>query len=143
MRLELAYVRAIEILEADDHLRASCLFDVILDLLGVDELVEMPSDLMERARCLTCGNQCDGVGLIPTGGKGANPMAQAEFSYTGEAHPLPGGRTLVRGTRTSGGGRSKKHVFIELECLPEEVSAVQNALAILLHRDGRINATCF
>ena len=75
--------------------------------------------------------------------KGANLMAQAEFSYSGEAHPLPGGRALVRGTRTSGGGRTKKHVFIEVECLPEEVGAVQNALAVLLQRHGRINATSF
>jgi len=36
-------------------------------------------------------------------------MAQAEFSYSGEAHLLPAGRALVRGTRTSGGGRDKKH----------------------------------
>ena len=70
-------------------------------------------------------------------------MAQAEFLYSGEAHPLPGGRTLVRGTRTSGGGRNKKHVFIEVKCLPEEVRAVQDALAVILQRDGRINATCF
>ena len=70
-------------------------------------------------------------------------MAQTEFSYSGEAHPLPGGRALVRGTRTSGGGRTKKHVFIEVECLPEEVGAVQNALAVLLQRHGRINATSF
>ena len=70
-------------------------------------------------------------------------MAQAEFSYSGDAHWLPGGRVLVRGTRTSGGGRSKKNVFIEVECLPEEVNAVQNALAVILQRDGRINATCF
>ena len=61
--------------------------------------------------------------------KGANSMAQAEFSYSGEAYPLPGGRALVRGTRTSGGGRTKKHVF--------------NALAVLLQRHGRINATSF
>lgn len=70
-------------------------------------------------------------------------MAQAEFSYSGESHPLPGGRILVRGTRTSGGGRSKKHVFVEVECPPEEAGAVQNALAVLLQRGGRINATCF
>ena len=75
--------------------------------------------------------------------KGANLMAQTEFSYSGEAHPLPGGRALVRCTRTSGGGRTKKHVFIEVECLPEEVGAVQNALAVLLQRHGRINATSF
>jgi len=70
-------------------------------------------------------------------------MAQAEFSYSGEAHLLPTGRALVRGTRTSGGGRDKKHVFVEVECTPEEVGAVQKALAILLQRDGRIYATCF
>ena len=70
-------------------------------------------------------------------------MAQAEFSFSGEAHSLLGGRVLVRGTRTCGGGRSKKHVFIEVERLPEEAGAVQNALATILQRDGRINATCF
>ena len=58
-------------------------------------------------------------------------MAQAEFSYSGEAHMLPRGRALVRGTRTSGGGRDKKHVFIEVECLPEEAAAVQQAVARL------------
>jgi len=82
-------------------------------------------------------------GFEPLGSKRANLMAQAEFLYSGEAHPLPGGRALVRGTRTSGGGRAKKHVFNEVECLPEEVRAVQNALAVLLQRHGRINATCF
>jgi hypothetical protein len=30
-----------------------------------------------------------------------------------------------------------------VECLPEEVGAVQNALAVLLQRHGRINATSF
>jgi hypothetical protein len=50
---------------------------------------------------------------------------------------------LVRGTRTSGGGRDKKHVFIEVECAPDEATAVQKALALILQRDGRINATCF
>ena len=70
-------------------------------------------------------------------------MAQAEFSYSGEAHMLPRGRALVRGTRTSGGGRGRKHVFIQVECTPEEAGTVQNALAVILQRDGRINATCF
>jgi hypothetical protein len=70
-------------------------------------------------------------------------MAQAEFSHSGEAHLLPGERALVRGTRTSGGGRDKKHVFIEVESTPEEAGAVQKALALILQRDGRINATCF
>jgi hypothetical protein len=58
-------------------------------------------------------------------------MAQAEFSYSGEAHLLPKGRALVRGTRTSVGGRDKKHVFIEVECCSEEAGAVQNALAVM------------
>ena len=70
-------------------------------------------------------------------------MAEAEFSYSGEAHLLPRGRALVRGTRTSGGGRGKKHVFIEVECLPEESAAVQSALAVILQRGGRINAISF
>jgi hypothetical protein len=70
-------------------------------------------------------------------------MAQAEFSYSGEAHPLPGGRTLVRALAPPAAGVAKKHVFIEVECLPEEVGAVQNALAVLLQRHGRINETCF
>ena len=70
-------------------------------------------------------------------------MAQAEFSYFGEGHLLARGRALVRGTRTSGGGRDKKHVFIEVECAPEEAGAVQNALVVILQRDGRINETCF
>jgi len=70
-------------------------------------------------------------------------MAQVEFAFSGEIHLLPGGRALVRGTRTSNGGRDKKHVFIEVECPPEEAGAVQNALAIILQREGRINATCF
>ena len=70
-------------------------------------------------------------------------MAEAEFSFSGEAHSLPGGRVLVRGTRTSGGGRSKKHGFIEVECLPDEADAVQKALVVILQRDGRINATSF
>ena len=70
-------------------------------------------------------------------------MAQAEFSFSGDAHLLPRGRAIVHGTRTSGGGRDKKHVFIEVECLPEEAGAVQQALAILLQRNGRINAISF
>jgi len=39
-------------------------------------------------------------------------MAQAEFSYSGEAHLLPRGLALVRGTRTSSGGRGKKLVLV-------------------------------
>jgi hypothetical protein len=49
----------------------------------------------------------------------------------------------VRDTRTSGGGSDRKHVFIEIECLPDEAGAVRKALAIILQREGRINATCF
>ena len=63
-------------------------------------------------------------------------MAQAEFTYSGEAHLLPGGRALVRGTRTSGGGRDKKYVFIEVECSPDEAAAVQKALALILSAMG-------
>jgi hypothetical protein len=37
----------------------------------------------------------------------------------------------------------KKHVFIEVECLAEEVGAFQQALAMILRRNGRINATSF
>jgi hypothetical protein len=48
---------------------------------------------------------------------------------------------IVRGTRTSSGGRDKKHVFIDVECLPEEAPAVQQALSIILQRHGRINAS--
>ena len=70
-------------------------------------------------------------------------MALAEFSYSGDTHLLPGGRAIVRGTRTSGGGRNKKHVFIEVECTSEEAGALQKALALILQRDGRINATSF
>ena len=70
-------------------------------------------------------------------------MAQADFAFSGEVHLLPGGRALVRGTRTSSGGRDRKHVFIEVECPPEEADAVQKALAIILQREGRINTTCF
>jgi hypothetical protein len=70
-------------------------------------------------------------------------MAEADFAFSGEAHPLPNGRMIVRGTRTSSGGRDKKHVFIEVECLPEEAAAVQQALSIILRRHGRINASAF
>jgi hypothetical protein len=59
-------------------------------------------------------------------------MAQAEFSYSGEAHLLPRRRALVRGTRTSAGVRGKKLVFIGVECLPEEAGAVQSALAVIV-----------
>jgi hypothetical protein len=59
-------------------------------------------------------------------------MPQSQFSFSGETHSLAKGRALVLGTRTSGGGRGKKHVFIEVECQPEEAAAVQRALAVIL-----------
>ena len=67
-------------------------------------------------------------------------MAQAEFSYSGEAHLLQRGRAPRSWPCTSERDRGKKHVFIEVECLPEEAGAVQSALAVILQRDGRINA---
>jgi len=70
-------------------------------------------------------------------------MAEADFAFSGESEALPNGRVIVRGTRTSSGGRDKKHVFIEVECLPDEAGAVQKALAVILQRHGRINASAF
>ena len=67
----------------------------------------------------------------------------ADFAFSKEVHQLPRGMAVVRGTRTSSGGRDKKHVFIEVECLAEEADAVQQALAMILQRNGRINATSF
>jgi hypothetical protein len=67
----------------------------------------------------------------------------ADFAFSKEVQRLPRGMAVVRGTRTSNGGRDKKHVFIEVECLAEEADAVQQALAMILQRNGRINATCF
>jgi hypothetical protein len=54
-------------------------------------------------------------------------MAYARFAFSGEKLPLSNGRVIVRGTRTSSGGRDKKHVFIEVECKPDEAEAVQKA----------------
>jgi hypothetical protein len=48
-RLKAPYMRAMEILEEDGHICAACLFDAILDLLGVDELVEVPRERVGRA----------------------------------------------------------------------------------------------
>ena len=48
-----------------------------------------------------------------------------------------------RGTRTSSGGRAKKHVFIEVECKQDEADAVQKALAVILQQYGRIDASIF
>jgi hypothetical protein len=70
-------------------------------------------------------------------------MAYARFAFSGEKLPLSNGRVIVRGTRTSTGGRDKKHVFIEVECNRDEAEAVQKALAVILQQGGRINATAF
>jgi hypothetical protein len=70
-------------------------------------------------------------------------MTHARFIFSGEAVPLSNGRVMVCGCRTSSGGRDKKHVFIEVECKPDEVDAVQKALAIILERQGRIDTTSF
>jgi hypothetical protein len=48
-RLKAPYMRAMEILEEDGHICAVCLFDAIADMLGVDELVEVPCEEMGRA----------------------------------------------------------------------------------------------
>ena len=50
---------------------------------------------------------------------------------------------MVCGCRTSSGRRDKKHVFIEVECKPDEVDAVQKALAVILERQGRIDTSAF
>jgi hypothetical protein len=68
-------------------------------------------------------------------------MKRSDLS--GEEIPLSNGRVIVRGTRTSSGGRDKKLVFIEVECKPDEAEAVQKALAVILQQGGRINATAF
>ena len=70
-------------------------------------------------------------------------MAYARFAFSDEKLSLSNGRVIVRGTRTSGGGRDEKHVFIEVECNPDEAEAVQKALAVILQQGGRINATAF
>ena len=58
------------------------------------------------------------------GAEGSDPWHRLN-SRTPERHIcFLRARALIRGTRTSGGGRSKKHVFIEVECLPEEADAV-------------------
>jgi hypothetical protein len=48
-RLKSVYAHAVEVLEAEGHFCASCLFDAILDLLAVDELVEVPANEVGRA----------------------------------------------------------------------------------------------
>jgi hypothetical protein len=70
-------------------------------------------------------------------------MTYARFVLSEEKQPLSNGRVIVRGTRTSSGGRDKKHVFIEVECQLDEAEAVQKALALIPQQGGRINATAF
>jgi hypothetical protein len=50
---------------------------------------------------------------------------------------------MVCGSRTSSGARAKKYVAIEVECTPDEVDAVQKALTVILHRQGRIDTSAF
>ena len=70
-------------------------------------------------------------------------MTDARFVISGEKAQLPNGRVIVRGTRTSAGRRDKKHVFIEVECKPDEADAVQRALAVILQQHGRIDVSVF
>ena len=88
--------------------------------------------------------QNDGAKIFPKQPDGRNyAMTHARFIFSGEAVPLSNGRVMVCGCRTSSGGRDKKHVFIEVECKPDEVDAVQKALAVILQRQGRIDTTAF
>ena len=70
-------------------------------------------------------------------------MTDARFVVSGEKAQLSNGRVIVRGTRTSNGGRDKKYVFIEIECNQDEADAVQKALAVILQQHGRIDASIF
>jgi len=70
-------------------------------------------------------------------------MTDARFVVSGEKVQLLNGRVIVRGTRTSNGGRDKKHVFIEVVCNQDEADAVQKALAVILQQHGRIEASIF
>jgi hypothetical protein len=70
-------------------------------------------------------------------------MADARFVVSGEKAQLPSGRVIVRGTRTSNGGRDKKHVFIEIECKQDDADAVQKAFAVILQQHRRIDASIF
>ena len=56
-------------------------------------------------------------------------MTDARFVVSGEKAQLPNGRVIVRGTRTSNGGRYKKHVFIEVECNQDEADAVREGIS--------------
>ena len=68
-------------------------------------------------------------------------MTDARFVVSGEKAQLPNGRVIVSGTRTSNGGRDKKHVFIEIECKQDDADTVQKALAVILQQHGRIDAS--
>ena len=46
---ETLYVRAVDILGADDHMCAVCLFDAIIDLIGIGELADMMHERAGRA----------------------------------------------------------------------------------------------
>jgi hypothetical protein len=70
-------------------------------------------------------------------------MTDARFVVSGEKARLPNGRVIVRGTRTSNGGRDKKHVFIEIECKQGDADAVQKASAVILQQHGRIDTSIF
>ena len=70
-------------------------------------------------------------------------MTDARFIISAKMAQLPNGRVIVRGTRTSSGRRDKKHVFIEVECKPDEADAVQRALAVILQQHGRIDVSVF
>ena len=72
-------------------------------------------------------------------------MADVRFVISEEKARLPNGRVIVRGTRTStsSGTRSKKHVFIEVECDANEADAVLTALTVILQQRGRIEASIF
>jgi len=70
-------------------------------------------------------------------------VSPARFMFSGETIPLRNGRVMVCGSRTSSSARDKKYVVIEVECKPDEVDAVQKALALILHRQGRIEASAF
>ena len=69
----------------------------------------------------------------------------ARFVISKEKARLPNGRAIVRGTRTSTSGetRSKKHVFIEVECHAVEEDAVLTAITVILQQRGRIEASIF
>ena len=70
-------------------------------------------------------------------------MATHSFLFSSETEKLSNGRVLVRGARTSSGGRKSRNIFIQVECLVEDANAVAQALATILRRDDRIEASSF